>query len=289
MNEYDKAGRYLVKRDPAGFFRWFLANPAGFHSWIDARRMTLPNQSDLTNDLVAVLRSDAGFEAICLELEARARADALTRLLGYLARLWTEPTTRGSLPLSCVSGAILDLRGRSPARELSLRSVIAPGCRLELAVVRRHLAYEDAAVLVASVAAGKTSPWLLGWVPLMRGGGESSIIRQWQAEAEGGFSDERDRADLGSLTLVFAALAECRPAWEFGLRRWNMQSSPFLEEIRAEGARALVLRLGRQKFGKLPNKKQQKKLDNLTDLAQFEGLAERLLHVDSWANLLAEL
>ena len=25
MNDYDKAGRYLVKRDPSGFFRWLLA------------------------------------------------------------------------------------------------------------------------------------------------------------------------------------------------------------------------------------------------------------------------
>jgi hypothetical protein len=28
MNDYDKAGRYLVKRAPAGVFRWLLANPS---------------------------------------------------------------------------------------------------------------------------------------------------------------------------------------------------------------------------------------------------------------------
>jgi hypothetical protein len=58
MNDYDKAGRYLVKREPAGFFRWFLANSAvSFEAWTDARRIALPDQNDLTNDLVAVLRS----------------------------------------------------------------------------------------------------------------------------------------------------------------------------------------------------------------------------------------
>jgi hypothetical protein len=24
MNDFDKAGRYLIKRDPVGFFRWLL-------------------------------------------------------------------------------------------------------------------------------------------------------------------------------------------------------------------------------------------------------------------------
>src|SRR5467141_3632983 len=92
MNDYDKAGRYLVKREPAGTFRWLLRNARlGFDAWIDSRRVVLPNQNDLTNDLVAAVHSGAAREAVCLELEAEARADALTRLLMYLARLWTEP------------------------------------------------------------------------------------------------------------------------------------------------------------------------------------------------------
>jgi hypothetical protein len=58
MNEYDKAGRYLVKREPTGFFRWLLANSAvSVDAWIDSARVALPDQNDLTNDLVAVLRN----------------------------------------------------------------------------------------------------------------------------------------------------------------------------------------------------------------------------------------
>jgi hypothetical protein len=188
MNDYDKAGRYLVKRDPEGFFRWLLGNPAiRFQTWVDARRVALPNQADLTNDLVAVLNSTSGLEAVCLELEAQARADALTRLFGYMARVWTEPTSSGSLALSCVTGAILDLTGRSPAREIRLVSEIATGCRLELSVLRRHLAGEDAAGLVKDVAAREASPWLLGWMPLMHGGSEASIISRWCSVAEQSF------------------------------------------------------------------------------------------------------
>src|SRR5262245_45341595 len=112
MNDYDKVGCYLVKRDPPGFLRRLLVNPAlSFHVWIDARRVALANQGDLTNDLVAAERSEGGFEGVCLEL----------------------------------------------------------------AVARRPLPDEDAERLVASVAAGANSPWLLGWVPLMQGGAQPSI------------------------------------------------------------------------------------------------------------------
>ena len=235
MNDNDKAGRYLVKREPQGFFRWLLADKAlTFHAWIDARRVVLPNQSDLTNDLVAAVRRGDVLEGFCLELEGEARADALPRLLRYLAQLWTEPGGGGSLAISCVGGVVLDLTGRTPARQLVLRSAIVPECGLELTILRRTLADEDAAAVVAGVAAGAVSPWVLGWVPLMRGGGEAGIIVPWRAEAEGRRPDQRDRADLGTIALVFAALARRRPAWQAGLRGWNMQTNPYLDEIRAE-------------------------------------------------------
>jgi hypothetical protein len=298
MNDYDKAGRYLVKRAPAGVFRWLLANSSlSFQAWIDSRRVVLPNQNDLTNDLVAAVRSGSAREAICLELEAEARADALPRLLMYLARLWTEPSGRHSLAVSCVGGVILDLTGRSPVDELSLRSVIVPGGRLELTVMRRPLTEEDAAGLVAGVTAGEITPWLLGWVPLMRGGDASGIMVPWRAAAESQLADARDRGVLGILTVTFATLAVCREAWDRGLRGWNMQTSPFWDEIRAEarvegrveGKREAILDLGRLKFGKAATKKQQKTLDTISDLGQLEGLLARLLEVDSWAELLADL
>jgi hypothetical protein len=98
----------LSIRDSHGFFRWFFGNTQiTFQTWIDARRVALPNQKDLTNDLVAALGTSAGQEAMCLELEAEARADALSRLLAYLARIWTEPGGLNSLAVSCVSGAVV--------------------------------------------------------------------------------------------------------------------------------------------------------------------------------------
>ena len=77
-----------------------------------------------------------------------------------------------------------------------------------------------------------------------------------------------------------------------------MQTSPLWDEIRAEGrvagreegrleeARALLLRQGRRKFGKAPTRKQRGELDAGADLARLEALADRLLDVSSWSELL---
>jgi hypothetical protein len=202
------------------------------------------------------------------------------------------------LPVTCVGWVILDLTGRSPTQQLTLCSKIAPACRLEFAVLRRSLVAEDARVPVTDVTAGQLSVWLLGWVPLMQHGGDSAIIAKWRTVAEQHLPEARDRADLGSLALVLARLAGCRDQWEQGLRGWNMETSPFLDEIRAESreegrekgrgeeAYAVLLRLGRIKFGRGPSRKQQKELKAITELGQLRRLTERLLEVDSWAELL---
>ena len=121
MNDYDKAGRFLVKRDSAGFLRWLLRQPAlDFHAWIDARRLALPDQNDLTNDLVAAVRTPGGFEALCVELEAEARPDVLPRLLSYEARLRAEPGDERALPLASVGGVVLNLTGEAGPGYLAL-------------------------------------------------------------------------------------------------------------------------------------------------------------------------
>ncbi len=113
MTDYDKAGRYLIKRDPAGFFGWLLRLAAvAFHAWIDARRHALPRQGDLTNDLVAAFRVGDTFEALCVELQAGSEADSANRLLlGYLPRLLTEPAAADSLMLAAAGGVVVNLTG----------------------------------------------------------------------------------------------------------------------------------------------------------------------------------
>jgi hypothetical protein len=59
------------------------------------------------------------------------------------------------------------------------------------------------------------------------------------------------------------------------------------EEGRLDEARAMLLRVSRNKFGRAPTKKQQAELDAITDLARLEALGEVLLDVSSWGELLA--
>ncbi|HKI34888.1 MAG TPA: hypothetical protein VKA46_23725 [Gemmataceae bacterium] len=83
--------------------------------------------------------------------------------------------------------------------------------------------------------------------------------------------------------------------------------SPYLEELReevrvlaraegkaegeAEGRlralREAVLRLGRQRFGKVANRKQKTLLNTVTDVARLERIHDRLLTAASWDDLLA--
>ena len=108
--------------------------------------MALPKQDDLTNDLVAAVEKDGVLEAICLELEAKARADAITRVLGYVLRVWTEPECEGSLPITCVSGVILDLTGHSPTKDMTLRSQGRARLRLKFTGLAPSSADEDGRV-----------------------------------------------------------------------------------------------------------------------------------------------
>src|SRR5262245_22065918 len=294
MNDFDKAGRYLIKRDPAGFFRWLLRrDEVTFHLWIDARRVALPDQNDLTHDLVASFEVGDGFEALAVELQSEGRADTLPRLLEYLARLWADPAPNG-LDLSAAGGVVLNLTGGGQPFELRLRPTVAPACRLELSVMQRDLRRDDAADLIADVESGRISPWQLGWVPLLQGGDEPVILQDWKRAAEL-LPDGRPRADLGMVTLTFATRGQNRPVWDRALRGWNVQTSPLWDEIRAGGreegrlevAQAMILRVGRQHFGKAPTRKQQAQLRAIADLGRLERLGDRLLTATSWTDLLS--
>jgi hypothetical protein len=300
MNEYDKAGRYLIKRDPPGFFRWLLRRAdVSFRAWIDARRHALPDQGDLTNDLVAAFRVGAGFEALCVELQAESAGGSAARLLlGYVPRLLTEPAAPGSLALAAAGGAVVNLTGPEQPAGVEQRPTLAPRCWLAGGIEQRTLRTEDAAATLDAVAAGTISRWLLAWLPLMRGGAEPGIIERWKTEA-GKEPGERDRRLLAHLTLTFAALARCRAAWQGQLEGWAVIKSDYLEELReevraeareegrTEGLRRDVLRLGRHRFGKAAGRKQKSHLQAVTDVARLERILDRVLVATSWEELLS--
>ncbi|HKI33077.1 MAG TPA: hypothetical protein VKA46_14595 [Gemmataceae bacterium] len=304
MNEYDKAGRYLIKRDPTGFCRWLLRRQdVAFCAWIDARRHALPHQGDLTNDLVAAFRVDEGFEGLCVELQAESAADSAARLLlGYLPRLLSEPAGEGSLALSAAGGAVVNLTGPGQPGGVEQRPTVAPDCWLAGGILQRTLRTEDAAATLRDIAAGAISRWLLAWLPLMQGGAEAGIMEAWKIEAAKE-SQEYDQRLLAHLTLTFAGLAQCRAAWQHQLEGWAVIKSEYLEELReevrsearaegkAEGRmetlRQAILRLGRQRFDKVAGRKQKAQLNEMTDVPRLERILDRVLDATSWDELLA--
>jgi len=100
MTDYDKAVRYLIKRDPTGFFLWLLLiTDVRFRCWIDSRRVALPDQGDLTSDLVGVLQAARGLEAFCVEVQAESEERSAGRVVfGYLSRLRSEPPAPRACP-----------------------------------------------------------------------------------------------------------------------------------------------------------------------------------------------
>jgi hypothetical protein len=59
------------------------------------------------------------------------------------------------------------------------------------------------------------------------------------------------------------------------------------EEGRAEGERRLLLRIGAARFGQ-PDERIRSRIEAITDIEPIKRLAERLLTVSSWDELLAE-
>ena len=236
-NFYDQASRYAGKLNPPGFFRWALRMPAvGFHRWLDTRRLPFPGETDRICDTVAHLEdpADPGVAwAVPVEFAIAPRAELFGRLLVYLGQLWEEerPTAeRGSRYQ--VGAIVVNLTGRGhTSRDMRLG---ATGMRTCLAVVERNLEEEDAAAVLAGIAAGTIASCLLPFIPLMQGGAEAAIMAEWLrlAALE---TDARLRGDYGGLAVVLAEAAGRRDVWKQALRGWNVIQSQQVLEWMAEG------------------------------------------------------
>lgn len=154
------------------------------------------------------------------------------RLLEYLGRLWREhrPASGGPRRYD-VAAVVVNLTGRgNTSRDLRLART---GLRTCLQVAERNLVTESAAGTLQGIETGRITRYLLGLIPLMQGGAEPGIIRQWRrlAEAE---PDAGRRADYGGMALLFAELAGRQAAWGEALRGWNVHQSKQVLKWQAE-------------------------------------------------------
>jgi hypothetical protein len=192
--------------------------------------------------------------ALAIEFQTRPDTQLFGRLLEYLGRLWLELRPPGSTDgRFAVVAAVINLTGiGSTSCDMILGTT---GPRTCLGVTERNLREEDAADTVARIADGRIARCLLPFIPLMRHGGERTIIGRWKAIAQAE-PDARRRADYAGLALVFAELTDCRPVWKRELEGWNVEQSLQVLEWQAEaekrgltrGKVEALLRVVRKRF-----------------------------------------
>jgi hypothetical protein len=310
LNVYDKACRYLAKLDPPGFLAWLLGlqtHEFSFQKWLDPRAIALPDECERTADLAAHLHNllDQGIPwALVVEFQIEPDAVMFGRLLRLLGAIWqyTKPDEeRGSR--YHVSAAVVNLTGQGQCSQ----PMRWPAARLttELQIVERNLEFERAEELLAGVESGRWPRSLLGFIPLMIGGGESDIIERWKllAAAE---PNNRSRGDYGSIALQMADRVNRGEIWGEKLKGWNMTESPFINEFialgraegrvegRAEGeaksrveeARSVILQFGAKRFGPATAEIESAVL-SLGDYERLKRIRDRLLDAADWSDLLA--
>lgn len=260
QNDYDQASRFLAKVDPSGMIGWLLGlPPSGFRfvRWLDTRGIAFPGEPDSVRDTVAhvedVQRGQVPW-AIVLEFQYQPDPLMFGRLLVYDGGVWLERKPTGLTGDRFELGAIMvNLTGRGNAARRSEW----PEAGLLTALIPReiNLSQQDAALTLDGVEAGTIARVVLPFIPLMTGGDDPSIMQRWTvlASAE---PDERRRGDYGGLALVFAELAQCRPAWKIALGGWNMVQSQQVLEWQAEARIAdrieTILNVLQTRFKTLP-------------------------------------
>jgi hypothetical protein len=288
-NHYDKASRYLAKLDPLGWLRWLLPGLTAvckFHGWLDTRTIPFPGEPDRICDTVASLREKAASKhwwALVQEFQSQPHEEMFGRLLEYLGRLWREQRPASGRPRRYdVVAVVVNLTGRGDtARDLRLGRT---GLRTCLQVAERNLVAESAARTLRGIEAGRITRCVLPLIPLMQGGAEPGIIRQWRplGEAE---PDARRRGDYGGLALVFAELAGRHAAWKEALRGWNVKQSKQVLEWQAEGelkGRAeSVLHLLERRTGAAVPSDLAARIRNTKDLATLKRLLDAADEVTS--------
>jgi hypothetical protein len=294
LHEYDKASRYMAKQDPPGFLRWLWRHadtPLQFHSWLDARRLALPDEGDLTCDTVAAFHLTGQAEpshALIVEFMAESRGNTLTRMLAYVLRARTEPpAAEGQKLPPQLGGVVINLTGKAQTRAVKATFPGVRQCNWGFGILQRTLRDESAGDTLAAIAAGRTTRWLLPWIPLMKGGAEMAIMEEWRRVALTE-PDAEVSSTLGAFALIFADLVKRSELWERALEGWDMQTSQVVDRWRAEGQlearRDDLVALLEKRFGSLPQDLLER-IQASTDEIRLKTALQQVLDIHSLEEL----
>jgi hypothetical protein len=256
QNPFDKASRFAAKIDPATFLVWATGLPAEqlvFHEWLDTRAAALPGSADRTSDTIARVTNPAAVEApwaIAVEFQIEPDPLMFGRLMVYLGHLWQvmkPDEERGSR--YNIAAIVVNLTGNGAASR-DMRWADAK-LAMQLEVVERNLARENADDLLTGIESGRWSRGVLPWLPLMTGGDDPGIIARWKkiADAE---PDFRQKAAYATLAMTFASAVDREAVWKKSLEDWNVIESSVVNEWKADQAAIMVIAVLEAKFGTVP-------------------------------------
>jgi hypothetical protein len=240
MPELDQTARFALKMAPEENLRWLLPKLDAdlmFTRWLDTETIAFPGEPRRRCDTVAELVSRSRRAppwAVVMEVEERARASIVDRLLEYVARLLRKlrhgPRRRDRYRVAAV---LIDLTGTKRRLVLDMQ-LEGTDVGMVWRVGGRTLARESAPATLAQIAAGEIGRTVLRLVPLMKQGGDEGVIAEWTRLASQ--ESEQRRSDLAGVVKVFAEKAGHLPAWKQALEGLKVTwKSRVIDEWRKEG------------------------------------------------------
>ena len=272
---FDEAARFLLREGGGPLLSWLLAeSPEALHfrRWLDSV-LTLPGTKERLCDAIARLETPDG-EPLALLVEVQTNPDAsmFGRLCVAGGILWetVRPSDRYGL-----MALVINLTGNGNSGRTFRRASSV----WELSPCEWDLADRDAETVLREVESGAVPLEALGFIPLMKKGGEDGIIGRW-LELVGKEPDRRRRGTI-SVALVFSQLTKCTDAWKKAMEGFDAMESTIVKEWKAEAARkarceamaGFVLHCLRLRFGAVPEDV-TRSVNACADVRRLESLHE---------------
>jgi hypothetical protein len=281
----------LGKRDAPGFLPWVLPGykrTLKFEYWRTTKTTPAPGESEKDPDQLAVLTQllQPGPQWLFLiEWQTIVSAKMFGRLLQELGQLWQThlPDEANEQDRFQVAAAVINLTGSSNSMPAAQQYVLplesdqtaqplleSPACVLRVREI--YLEEESALETLNRIESGEIGEIILGLIPLMKDGGDDTIITRWK-DLVNNLKKHWLRSDICSAALIFSDLKEWSDKWHAAIEGDSkMLESVTLNRWLAEGEK-----IGLEKGEKIGLDKGLEKGEKIgLDKGVVKGLQETL-------------